>query len=392
MDEGRGGNLRGRAIAISRPLRRLLVVGALSTTAAGVPVDLGAQSACAPLDAGMYLDVAYLHSDNEPGNNEWRTKGTSSYIGGVTANNVTAFFQKEACADSRWGVQAGLQGGRDINALVPPDSISSAETLKHLYYTNVSYLAPLGNGLLLTGGLIPGNVGYESFWAIDNPTYTRVYSVDWVPYFQWGVNATYPLSGRVETSLLVVSGWDYLAAPNGLPSFGFQVTWETARERHLRLTLYYGPEQEQTALDLWRLVGEFGGVHRFGHFAVAAKLGYGSEKQADVAGNPRYHWVWGSAWFRWQALDWLRLALRPEFFSDPDGLAAGTRQEIGAIATAVNARIPWRHNDIHLRVEYRFDRSTGPEGGFYQGPDNVLVPNQNLLIAALNWRFRALGN
>ena len=102
--------------------------------------------------------------------------------------------------------------------------------------------------------------------------------------------------------------------------------------------------------------------------------------------------AWGSAWFRWQATDWLRLIVRPEFFSDPDGLAAGTRQEIGAIATGLNLRIPVRRNDIHLRVEYRFDRSTGPEGGFYEGPDNVLVPNQNLLIAALNWRFRAFGS
>jgi hypothetical protein len=307
-------------------------------------------------------------------------------------NNVTAFFQKEACPDSRWGMQLGLQGGHDIDGLVPPDSISSAETLKHLYYTNVSYLAPVGNGLLLTGGLIPGNVGYESFWAIDNPTYTRVYSVDWVPYFQWGVNATYPVSERVSTSLLVVSGWDYLAKSNGLPSYGAQVTWGTSEERLLRLTLYYGPEQEQTSLDLWRLVGEAGGAWWFGDFGVAGKLGYGTEKRADVAGNPRYHWTWGSAWFGWRPLDWLRLTLRPEFFSDPDGLAAGTRQQIGAIATAVNARIPWRHNDIHLRVEYRFDRSTGPEGGFYEGPDDVLVPNQNLLIAAVNWRFHAVGN
>ena len=306
-------------------------------------------------------------------------------------NNATAFFQKEACPDSRWGLQVGLQAGDDIDALVPSDSVSSAEALKHLYYTNVSYLAPVGNGLLLTGGLIPGNVGYESFQAIENPTYTRVYSVDWVPYFQWGVNVTYPLSDRVSSSLLLVNGWDYLAAPNGLPSYGFQLTWGTTEERLLRVTLYYGPEQEETSLDLWRFVSEAGGVWRFGDFVVAAKLGFGTEKQAEVPGNPTYHWAWGSTWLRWQLNDRVRFTLRPEFFSDPDGLAAGHRQTIGAITGSLDVRVPIPRSEVFARLEYRYDRSTGTDGGFYEGPDNVLVPNQHLLIAAVNWGFHALG-
>jgi hypothetical protein len=38
-------------------------------------------------------------------------------------------------------------------------------------------------------------------------------------------------------------------------------------------------------------------------------------------------------------------------------------------------------------IEYRYDRSTGPEGGFFKGQDNILVPDQHLLIFALNWHY-----
>ena len=50
-----------------------------------------------------------------------------------------------------------MQGGVDVGGLVP------------------SALFPAGNGLTVTGGLIPGHIGYESFHAIDNPNYTRIY-------------------------------------------------------------------------------------------------------------------------------------------------------------------------------------------------------------------------
>ena len=35
----------------------------------------------------------------------------------------------------------------------------------------------------------------------------------------------------------------------------------------------------------------------------------------------------------------------------------------------------------------RPDRSTGPDGGFYEGDNNALVPNQHLFIVAAMWRF-----
>ncbi|NNG06627.1 MAG: hypothetical protein HKM90_02750, partial [Desulfobacteraceae bacterium] len=49
--------------------------------------------------------------------------------------------------------------------------------------------------------------------------------------------------------------------------------------------------------------------------------------------------------------------------------------------------LPVASHTLVASVEYRYDRSTGPGGGFFKGPDNILVPDQHLLIFALNWYF-----
>jgi hypothetical protein len=66
----------------------------------------------------------------------------------------------------------------------------------------------------------------------------------------------------------------------------------------------------------------------------------------------------------------------------------GARQTLRA-ATATMEYRAWflEHNDLSLRFEYRFDRSTGDEGGFYAGADNRLVPEQNLFIVGIVWSF-----
>lgn len=344
----------------------------------------------ASLGVDAYLDAAYLRSDNEPASHLWRSKATSTILDRLELNNAALWAGKGSTRESRWGFQAGFQAGEDVDNLESPEAGSSADVLKHLYYTNVSYLAPIGGReLLLTGGLIPGHIGVENFQAIDNPTYTRIYGVDYVPYFEWGVSAEYPIDAALRGKLLIVNGWDYLASPNHLPSYGGQLQWDLDDESWLRGNLFYGPEQEATRLEFWRFAGEAIGQWRIGDFLLIGNLGWGTEKQAALEGNPRYDWAWGALWAYWQPVDqpW-SAGLRPEFFGDEDGLQSGARQTIRAITAALQYRLESiRRNVLSVRAEYRFDRSTGPDGGFYRGMNDELVPEQHLFIIAVNWHF-----
>ena len=85
-------------------------------------------------------------------------------------------------------------------------------------------------------------------------------------------------------------------------------------------------------------------------------------------------------------------AVRPEFYWDPDGLMTGAEQTISAVTTTLEYVTTFLdYNDLSVRVEYRFDRSTGDGGGFYSGSDNHLVPEQNLLVVAVMWSFEWKG-
>ncbi len=337
---------------------------------------------------GAYLDLAYALSDNQPANHGWRTKSTTATIDRIALNNATVWLNKRSSAASRWGFSAGLQVGKDIDKLATSDS-ETADLLKHLHYTYATYLASVGGQeLALAGGLIPGHLGYESFQAMDNPTYTRVYGVDNVPYFQWGLVAQYPYGGKVKGALMVVSGWDYLSSPNNAPSYGGRVHWDMNESAWLRGNVFYGPEQENTALEFWRLAVEGLGEVRIGDFGLVGNLGYGAEKQATVIGSPRYQWSWGALWLNWQpdGGPW-SVGLRPEFFRDEDGLLTSSRQTITALTAALRYQVTVGQQNLQIRTEYRFDHSTGPDGGFWEGSNNVLVPNQQLFMLAVNWRF-----
>ena len=114
----------------------------------------------------------------------------------------------------------------------------------------------------------------------------------------------------------------------------------------------------------------------------------GVEKQADVIGQPRHYWLAGALWAKWQISDPLSLAFRPEFYYDPDGLSTGAEQFIQAYTATLKYTFnPFSQHTIAACLEYRYDRSTGSDGGFYEGSDNHLVPNQHLVMFALMWSF-----
>ena len=342
-----------------------------------------------PVFGAVYLDLAYLHSSTQPGNGVWRTKGTSAFLDELHLNNVTGSIGKLATPTSRWGFAAGLQAGKDIDKLVSSSAVSSADTWKHLAATNASYLFDAGAGLELTGGLLPGHIGYEGFQAMGNPTYTRVYGTDNVPYYNFGLEAHYAEGNKLSGFVSVVNGWDYLASGNDAPSLGGQITWLPQGNGKLVQNLYYGPEQDNTNIEYWRFVTNTLTEWQWERILFAASIGYGTEKQAGEMGQPRKDWGWGGLWLRYAIREGWNATIRPEFFSDGDGLISGNRQDIWAITVGTDYRPATKKlGDLAFRLEYRFDQSNGPDGGFFEGDDNVLVPEQHLFIAAINWEFR----
>ena len=305
-----------------------------------------------------------------------------------------ASVRKTPTSASRWGLEFGLQAGADSENLVPSPPppakapIDNADDWRHLYRANLSWLfGGDEHSVRLTGGLINSYIGYESFLAIDNPNYTRGYISDYVPFFLAGLEAAWDVSDDVDLGFYLLTGYEYLADPNDDASLGFQLKWRLNPQTTFTQNLYYGPDQENTDRDFWRVLSDSHIEWKHDRFLVAAALDFGSEKQAALPGRPRHEWASGALWLQWSPSDRLSLAFRPEFFVDDNGLITGAKQRLEAYTATVKYQLSPKHQRLVGMLELRHDKSSGEEGGFTHGAAGELVPDQTLFLVSVLWRL-----
>jgi len=343
---------------------------------------------------GGFLDVGYLKDFNSPVNHLFRGRGTTPRVDELNVNMGAAYVRKKATESSRWGLEVTGQGGEDskifgFSATAP--NMGGADFLIHLGPTNVSYLAPVGSGLTLQGGIFTSLIGYDSLYAKDNFTYTRPWTGDFTPYLMLGVNAGYAVSEGLTVTGFVVNGYWHLAHANDVPSFGGQLAYKATDLVTVKETVLYGPHQSNTSLALWRFFSDTIVERRTNRLTAAFEFQVGSE-EVDEPGNPRAWWVAGQAPVRWAIHGPWSVTVRPEFAWDSEGRWTTFDQSVKALTSTLEYRYPFHQAQGILRLEYRYDHSTGPDGGFFDDgevqPGVVgLTPGQHLLVFGLIFTF-----
>jgi len=347
---------------------------------------------------GAYLDLSYPVDFNFPDNRRWRSKVKTQRVDELTPNLALGYVRKDANESSRWGMEFALQTGYDQEAEVPNASLrfgdpySDADTFSHFSRANVSYLAPIGTGLRLTAGLFNSFIGYESFYAKDNANYTRAYIADYSPYFMFGVSAEYQINEAVKTVFYVINRYNFLSEPNHLPSYGTQLKWAASSGITFTQNLYSGPDQSNTDLRYWRVFSDSILEWKSHDFTIALAYDIGTERAIPEAGGHRVFWTGTALWTRWQFREAWALAIRPELYYDPNGTLTGAQQFLKAITTTLEYKLPFASTLTRWRLEYRYDDSTGSQGGFFKGGEigpgvSGLAQSQHLLIAAFLWTY-----
>ncbi len=344
---------------------------------------------------GAYLDIGYIVNFNFPENHLWRNRATAARHNELAPNMALAYVRKDVTESSRWGMELGIQGGYDSERfafLQGEREVSGADTLRHLHRANLSYLAPVGNGLTITAGLFNSLIGYESLYAKDNPNYTRSWIADNTPYMMFGVNARYPVTEKLTMTAFIVNGYYHLSRPNDRPSYGGQWAYKATSHLTVTQTLYAGPDQTNTALDFWRFYVNHIVEWRGDELTLAASYDVGTENIADRPGNPRAFVTGGNVVARWHVAGPWTLAVRPEFYWDRNGRWTGSEQFVKAVTSTVEYRIPYRWTNTMVRLEHRWDESTGAGGGFFSRRDSQpgaisLTPNQHLVLIGILWTF-----
>jgi hypothetical protein len=334
---------------------------------------------------GAFLDVGHLNSFNSPSNHVFRSRGTTPRVDELSMNMSGVYVRRNASEFSRWGVEFTAHAGEDskifgFSATAP--NISGANALRHLGPTNVSYLAPVGGGLTLQGGIFSSFIGYDSLYAKDNFTYTRPWSADFTPYLMLGASAGYAVNDRLTTTALLVNGYWHLAHANDVPSIGGQLAYRPTDRVTVKETILYGPHQSDTSLTHWRFLSDTI-VERKTERMTAAFEFQVSREVVDPGGKSSAVWVAAQAPLHWTVHGPWSVTVRPEFAWDRDGRWTTVEQSVRALTTTVEYRAAFRQSQAILRIEHRYDESKGDEGGFFKDvqPGVVgLTPGQHLVI------------
>jgi putative OmpL-like beta-barrel porin-2 len=338
---------------------------------------------------GAFLDVAYLWDNDHPQNGLFRSRGTTYMVDEPIVNIAGAYVRKAPSVSSRWGLEFTAQAGQDtrvfgFSATAP--NLPGYQGLRHLGPTNFSYLAPVGAGLTIQAGIFSSLIGYDSLDAKDNFSYTRPWGADFTPYLMMGVNASYPVTGKLTLSGFVINDYLHLADPNSIPSWGAQAAYKPAAHWTLKQTFLTGPHQAETGFEFWRVLSDSIIEWKRDPFTVAFEYQGATEKVA-APGNPQAtwmsaqlpaHWAWNKHW---------SATARPEVAWDSDGRWTGFPQTVKAFTGTLEYRVPYRQATAIFRLEHRFDDSRGPGGGFFRGSDNRLIPSQHLLVFAAIFTF-----
>lgn len=340
---------------------------------------------------GAYLDIGGIGNFNVPENGLWRSRTTASRHNQAAPNMVLAYVRKDASEASRWGMELGAQGGYDsvdFAFLQGESKVGGADVLRHVHRANVSYLAPLGNGLTVTAGLFNSLMGYESLYARDNTNYTRSWIADNTPYMMFGVNAAYPVNDRLTVTAFVINRYYHLAYTVAQPSYGGKWSYALTPRLTAMQTLYWGPDQTDASLEFWRLYGNHILEWKGDEVTVAASYDVGTENIADQPGSPRAFVMGGNVMVKWHVAGPWSVALRPEFYWDRNGRWTGAEQFVKAITSTIEYKLPYRWTNTMLRVEHRYDESTGVGGGFFRRGEISsgvfgLAPSQHLVVFGL---------
>jgi hypothetical protein len=206
-----------------------------------------------------FVDAEYLLDFNHPANHLFRDRGTTFKVDELDLNMAAAGIKKETSQDSRWGTEFAVQAGKDsaifgFSATAP--NVYGANVLRHFGAANVSYFAPVGNGLTVQGGLFSSLIGYDSLYAKDNFAYTRPWGADYTPYLMFGINASYPFTKKIMATGFVTNDYFHLAHPNNIPSFGGQLSYSASDHLNFKETVLYGPHQPDAALEFWRFFSD----------------------------------------------------------------------------------------------------------------------------------------
>jgi hypothetical protein len=315
-----------------------------------------------------YVEAYYAYNINQPDNGITNYRGYDSRHNTFTLSNMVlgATFDYESLS-GRLALQVGHTPSTYylLEPAAPGTSSVAASTLEVFKYVQTAYAgwnAPVGEGLLLQGGVFLSPVGYESIAVKDDFNWSRSTLFFGLPAYHTGVMATYPFSDAVTGKLMVFNGWNSVVDNNLWKSLGTQWIIKPLDPLTLSLLYFTGVERPRFAPEgePWRhLFDVWAQYDATDWLSLAVHGDFGVEPNEFGTS----WWASGALYARVQPIEWLYLAARGDIFREEaaddgaGGVAARIFYPADLVGSATFTADFRPHSNLSFRVEYRHDHA-----------------------------------
>jgi hypothetical protein len=327
-----------------------------------------------------FVDAYYGYNFNRPsGDAQLRNFDTKHNQFGFNLAEIA--LEKKPTEDSRLGFRMDLNFG-PATEIVHSFEPGGSDIFRHLQQGYLSYLAPMGQGLQVDVGKFVTQHGAEVIETKDNWNYSRsLLFVLAIPYYHFGVRATYPVNDRFSLSGFLVNGWNNVVDNNRGKTYGVQAVLKPTSKLTLIQNYMTGPEQPDNNDD-WRHLWDTTVIYNVTpSLSLMANYDYGFDRVAGA----RVHWQGLAAYARYQINGWLAFAPRFEWYDDHDGFTTGLKQTLKEFTLTSEHKI---NGGLLTRFEYRRDFSNEP---FFNKPLDRLVKGQSTLAFGIVYTFSSKG-
>ena len=322
-----------------------------------------------PMDVSGFIDGYYSFNFNRPNTTDEYDQINQLY----NFNDKTDQFELSAAKltlnhdPDPVGAHVDFIYGR-TNELINTSTSGNTTAASQLPYLEQAFLSlkpPKAKGFELDFGKFVTSAGAEVIEAKDNWNYSRsLLFVNAIPYWHFGARTSMPVSKTETIGLQLFNGWNNVSKSNGGVSGAFtsalvkpKATWD--------LNYLVGPENYASTSGLRNLIDTTllltppGKVNAYINFDYGLNqdsvVTAGSGEGTYTYGDNKLHDWWGTAGaVHIQASGKNAIAMRGEYFSDPDGFQTGTAQNL--VEGTFTYEYKWVEGML-MRVEYRCDAS-----------------------------------
>lgn len=209
---------------------------------------------------------------------------------------------------------------------------------KPILEANAGFKISKTKNIWIDAGVLPSHIGFESAISTDCHTLTRSILAENSPYFETGLKITY--TSKSETfygSVLIVNGWQKIETSKFTkhPALGFQLNFKPSTFLTLNYSNFFGTEKADS-LHSFRLFHNLYAIYEPNKkISCISGLDIGTDKY-----NKSKYGVWFSPVIilRYKPKDKISVALREEYYSDPNQLMIITNTKNGfqTFGTSIN--------------------------------------------------------